>query len=103
MAGQAFQQSFAGLSSPTFGTITFGRQNTLMADGIAKYDPNAASQAFSVIGLSGAAAGGGDTEDRRLDDSIKYNGKFANLVHVGLNVQVPERQRGRLSRRRLQR
>lgn len=84
IAGQAFQQSFAGLSSPTFGTITFGRQNTLMADGISKYDPNAASQAFSVIGLSGTAAGGGDTEDRRLDDSIKYVGKFANLVHVGL-------------------
>jgi predicted porin len=84
VAGQAFQQSFAGLSSPTLGTITFGRQNTLMADGIAKYDPNAASQAFSVIGLSGAAAGGGDTEDRRFDDSIKYNGKFADLVHVGL-------------------
>jgi predicted porin len=84
VAGQAFQQSFAGLSSPTFGTITFGRQNTLMADGIAKYDPNAASQAFSVIGLSGTAAGGGDTEDRRLDDSIKYVGKFADLVHMGL-------------------
>ncbi len=84
IAGQAFQQSFAGLSSPTFGTITFGRQNTLMADGVAKYDPNAASQAFSVIGLSGTAAGGGDTEDRRLDDSIKYVGKFADLVHVGL-------------------
>lgn len=84
VAGQAFQQSFAGLSSPTFGTITFGRQNTIMADGIAKYDPNAASQAFSVIGLSGTAAGGGDTEDRRLDDSVKYTGKFADLVHVGL-------------------
>ncbi len=84
VAGQAFQQSFAGLSSPTFGTITFGRQNTLMADGVSKYDPNAASQAFSVIGLSGTAAGGGDTEDRRLDDSIRYTGKFADLVHVGL-------------------
>jgi predicted porin len=84
VAGQAFQQSFAGLSSPTFGTITFGRQNSLMADAVAKYDPQAASQAFSVIGLSGTAAGGGDTEDRRLDDSIKYTGKFVDLVHVGL-------------------
>jgi predicted porin len=84
VAGQAFQQSFAGFSSPTFGTITFGRQNTLMADGVAKYDPQGASQAFSVIGLSGTAAGGGDTEDRRLDDSVKYVGKFVDLVHVGL-------------------
>ncbi len=83
VAGQAFQQSFAGLSSPTFGTITFGRHNTLLADGISKYDPAGASQAFSVIGLSGTAAGGGDTEIRRLDDSLKYTAKF-NIVDFGL-------------------
>jgi predicted porin len=80
--GQAFMQSFAGLSSPTFGTVTFGRQNTLLADGIAKYDPNAASQAFSLIGLSGTAAGGGDTEDRRFDSSIKYTLKY-DFAHFG--------------------
>jgi predicted porin len=83
VAGQAFQQSFAGVSSATFGTLTFGRQNTTFADGISKYDPNAASQAFSVIGLSGTAAGGGDTEDRRFDDSLKYSAKYFDLVHVG--------------------
>ena len=83
MAGQAFQQSFAGLSSPTYGTITFGRQNTLLADGISKYDPAGASQAFSVIGLSGTAAGAGDTEERRLDNSLKYTNKI-DMVHVGL-------------------
>lgn len=82
VTGQIFQQSFAGLSSPTFGTITFGRQNTVLADGIAKYDPNAASQAFSLIGLSGTAAGGGDTQDRRLDNSLKYGLKYQNF-HLG--------------------
>jgi predicted porin len=79
VSGQAFQQLFAGLSSPTFGTITFGRQNTVLADGIAKYDPNAASQAFSLIGLSGTAAGGGDTQDRRMDSSLKYGVKYQNV------------------------
>ena len=79
VGGQAFQQAFAGLSSPTFGTITFGRQNTVLADGIAKYDPNAASQAFSLIGLSGTAAGGGDTQDRRMDSSLKYGIKYQNF------------------------
>ena len=79
VGGQAFQQSYAGLSSPTFGTITFGRQNTVLADGIAKYDPNAASQAFSLIGLSGTAAGGGDTQDRRMDSSLKYGVKYQNF------------------------
>lgn len=82
VAGQTFQQSFAGLSSPTYGTITFGRQNTVLADGIAKYDPNAASQAYSLIGLSGTAAGGGDTQDRRMDSSLKYGVKYQNF-HLG--------------------
>src|SRR6185312_8513971 len=54
------------------GTLTFARQMALMADGIGKYDPIATSQAFSVIGYSGAAAGAGDTEDRRYDQSVKY-------------------------------
>jgi predicted porin len=79
VAGQAFQQLFAGVSSPTYGTLTFGRQNTVLADGIAKYDPNAASQAFSLIGLSGTAAGGGDTQDRRMDSSLKYGVKYENF------------------------
>ncbi len=82
IAGQVFQQAFAGFGSPTFGSLTFGRQNTLLADGIAKYDPNAASQAFSVIGLSGTAAGGGDTQDRRLDSSLKYTFGYQG-IHAG--------------------
>ena len=86
VTGQIFQQSYAGLSSPVFGTITFGRQNTTLADGIAKYDPNAASQAFSLIGLSGTAAGGGDTQDRRFDSSLKYVLKYQNL-HFGADYK----------------
>jgi len=84
VCGQAFQQSFAGFSSKTYGTIVFGRQNTLIADGVAKYDPNAASQAFSLIGLSGTTAGGGDTQNRRFDQSAKYTNTIADLVHVGV-------------------
>jgi predicted porin len=79
VSGQTFQQAYAGLSSPTFGSITFGRQNAVLADGILKYDPNAASQAFSLIGLSGTAAGGGDTQDRRFDSSLKYAAKYQNV------------------------
>jgi predicted porin len=78
VAGQTFQQSFAGFSSKTFGTITFGRQNTVLADGVAKYDPNFASQAFSLIGLSGTTAGGGDTQSRRMDQSLKYVGSYGS-------------------------
>jgi len=83
IAGQPFQQAFVGMSSPTYGTITFGRQNSTLADLISKYDPQQLAYAFSLLGLSGTPAGGGATEDRRLDASIKYDAHFYDLVHVG--------------------
>jgi predicted porin len=87
IAGQFFGgAAYAGVSSKTFGTLTFGRQNGLQADGIGKYDPQAASNSFSVIGFSGTAAGAGDTEDRRLDDSLKYDATFG-MVHLGAQYQ----------------
>ena len=81
VAGQLFQQSFVGLRATQFGTLTFGRQTTVLAEGIINYDPNHASQAFSLIGASGAAAGGGNTEDRRLDSSLKYVSPESYLLH----------------------
>lgn len=87
VAGQLFAgAAYAGFSSKTLGSFTFGRHVTPLADGIAKYDPMSASQAFSLIGFSGTAAGGGDTEDRRLDQSVKYTAKY-NLVHLGALYQ----------------
>src|ERR1700733_13803708 len=83
VAGEAFEIAYAGFASKTFGSLTFGRQNTLLADGISKYDPNYASQAFSLIGLSGTYAGGGDTEDKRLDDAVKYTLTVADIAHFG--------------------
>src|ERR1700722_13274543 len=83
IAGQPFEQAFVGVSSPTWGTFTFGRQNSTLADLIAKYDPQQTSYAFSLLGLSGTPAGGGDTQDRRLGSSIKYDGHFFDIVHLG--------------------
>ena len=84
IGGEPFEQAFVGMSSPTWGTFTFGRQNSTLADLIAKYDPQQTSYAFSLIGLSGTPAGGGDTQDRRLDSSIKYDAHFFDIVHLGL-------------------
>jgi predicted porin len=85
--GELFNSAaFVGIANKQFGTLTIGRQNGLLADGIAKYDPMAASQAFSVIGISGTAGGGGNTEDRRLDNSLKYNAQFGAL-HAGVQYQ----------------
>src|ERR1700716_923398 len=87
VAGQYFAGgAYAGFSSPTAGSFTVGRHVTLLADGIAKYDPMGAAQAFSTIGFSGTAAGGGVTEDRRLDQSVKYTGKYG-AVHLGALYQ----------------
>jgi predicted porin len=88
IAGQPFEQAFVGLSSPSWGTITFGRQNSTLADLIAKYDPQQTSYAFSLLGLSGTPAGGGDTQDRRLDGSIKYDAHLFDLVHVGAQYKT---------------
>jgi predicted porin len=83
VAGQTFQTAYAGVSSKTFGTLTFGRQVTLLGDGVTKYDPNYGSQAFSLIGMSGTYAGGGDTEDKRTSSTLKYLVSFADVGRFG--------------------
>ncbi len=49
-----------------------------MNDGVKKYDAQLNSLAFSQIGAQGIAGGGGDTEDRRLDSSLKYLEQVGN-------------------------
>ena len=71
--GQAFNvAAYAGLSSPIYGTLTYGRQNALTSDGVVNYDPMSNSGAFSLIGFQGATGGAGDTENRIFDNSFKY-------------------------------
>src|SRR5437763_6099504 len=54
IAGQYFAgAAYAGFSSPSYGTLTFGRHVTPLADGVGKYDPLGAANAFSLIGFSG--------------------------------------------------
>ena len=71
--GQAFNNvAYGGLSSPLFGTLTVGRQQSLQLETLGAYDPMSLSYAFSVLGYSGAAAGMGSTQATRWDDSVKY-------------------------------
>ena len=70
--GWLADQIYAGVSSATFGTLTFGRQNVLENDAVVAYDAFGAAYGFSVIGFSGKTAGAGDTEEARWTTAIKY-------------------------------
>jgi predicted porin len=82
-AGQTINDEFyGGLSSTHFGTLTFGRQRSLGTDVVLAYDPANGAYSFSYIGYNGTTAGGGDTEDTRWDDAIKYRLAYGP-VHFG--------------------
>jgi predicted porin len=82
-AGQPFNDEiYAGVSSTHFGTLTFGRQRSLGTDAMLLYDPAGGSYAFSYIGYNGTMAGGGDTENSRWDDAVKYR-ITVGPVHFG--------------------
>jgi predicted porin len=72
-AGQWYNgQGYVGVSSPTYGTLTLFRQNSLTLDAVFDYDPFGASYAFSPIGFQGITCGGGNTENCRNSTSLKY-------------------------------
>jgi predicted porin len=82
-AGQPFNDEiYAGISSTHSGTLTFGRQRSLGTDAMLLYDPAGGSYAFSYIGYNGTMAGGGDTENSRWDDAVKYR-ITVGPVHFG--------------------
>jgi predicted porin len=72
-------QLFAGVSNDTYGTLTAGRQNSLTLDGVLAYDPMGGAYAFSPIGFSGKVPGGGNTEDTRYNESVKYRVNISNF------------------------
>ena len=87
LAGQALNNfAYIGLSSQTIGALTVGRQKSLISDNASAYDPMDSGPAFSVI--TGSFSGGGNTENSRLDNVLKYRlgygqARFAALYQVG--------------------
>ena len=82
-AGQPLNDEYyGGISSSSLGTLTFGRQRALGTDTMLLYDPVSGGYAFSYIGYNGTMAGGGDTEDTRWDDAVKYR-LIYGPVHFG--------------------
>jgi predicted porin len=87
IAGQFFNgAAYAGLTHTQLGTLTLGRQMTLIADAMTSYDPMGGAQGFALIGWSGTYMGAGATEEKRLDNSVRYE-VTVNGVHVGAMFQ----------------
>jgi predicted porin len=84
-AGQFFNgQGYVGVSSPTYGTLTVFRQNSLTLDAVFDYDPFGASYGFSPIGFQGITCGGGNTENCRNSTSLKYRVKVGQFRGAAL-------------------
>jgi len=93
-AGQTFNDEiYGGLSSTHFGTLTFGRERALGTDAMLAYDPAGGAYSFSFIGYNGLMAGGGDTQDTRWDDAMKYRVAYGP-VHFGAMYKFADGQGG---------
>ena len=90
--GQMFNNAaYFGLSSPTYGTFTMGRQSALTSDLVVNYDPLSGSNSWSVITFQGANGGGGDTENRIYDNSYEYR---VNVGPVRFAAEVQAKNGG---------
>jgi len=86
-AGQIFNTvAYGGVTNSALGTLTVGRQDSLILDYLARYDAMAAAPAFSVIGASSTAGGAGDTEDARYNTSVQY-AKSIGAFHLAALYQ----------------
>jgi predicted porin len=91
-SGQMFNNAaYFGVSSPTYGTFTMGRQSALSSDLVVNYDPLSGSNSWSLITFQGANGGGGDTENRIYDNSYEYR---VNIGPVRLAAEAQLRNGG---------
>jgi predicted porin len=91
-AGVLFNNvAYFGVSSPTYGTFTMGRQSALSSDLVVNYDPLSGASAWSLITFEGATGGGGNTENRIYDNSYEYR---LNVGPVRLAAEAQLRNGG---------
>jgi len=89
-AGQTFNDElYGGVSSTLYGAFTIGRQRALGTDAMLAYDPAGGAYAFSFIGYNGLMAGGGDTQDTRWDEALKYRIAYGP-VHAGAMYKLAD-------------
>jgi len=74
---------FVGVSSKTYGTLTFGRVSALSTGVISAYDP-VSSIAFSLLGFSGPFTGFGTSELSPVNTGFVYRWGYQNFRVAGL-------------------
>ena len=79
-------QGYLGISNPVYGTLTFGRTNSLALDVTSAYDP-VASTAFSTLGFSAAFAGFGSSPSARPNTAVTYRLTYQNF-RAAVQAQV---------------
>jgi predicted porin len=79
-------QGFIGLSNRDYGTLTFGRTNSLSQDSQSSYDP-VASIAFSPLGFTGSFAGFGNSPTVGPNTAFTYRLTYQNF-RVAAQAQV---------------
>jgi predicted porin len=93
--GQMFNNAaYFGISSPTYGTFTMGRQSALTSDLVVNYDALSGANAWSMLTYEGASGGGGVTENRIYDNSYEYR---LNIGPVRLAAEAQLRNGGNSS------
>jgi predicted porin len=82
--GQLFaKEAYIGLSGNNWGRVTFGRNNNPILDVMNSYSPLQKAGLFMPYGNGVYGAGGGISENGRVDNSIKYQLK-SNNINYGL-------------------
>jgi len=79
-------QGYIGASNPIYGTLTFGRTNSLSQSAIGAFDP-VQSIAFSQIGFSGVYAGFGASPETRINTALTYRLTYQG-IRLGAQMQV---------------
>src|SRR5271170_665618 len=79
-------QGYLGVSNPVYGTLTFGRINSLANDVTSAYDP-VASTAFSMLGFSASFAGFGTSPTVRPNTAFTYRLTYQNF-RAAAQVQI---------------
>ena len=79
-------QGFLGISNPVYGTLTFGRTNSLALGVTSAYDP-VASTAFSTLGFSAAFSGFGSSPSVRPNTAFTYRLTYQNF-RAAVQAQV---------------